>query len=220
MTDRDFILSAGVAETLVPLVEAFGDAADAAGLAGVLADLRRFSRRRRRGLLPAGRSEVLLGRLAAVRGAWSEAVARFEAALATDARTGARPAAVNDRVGLAGALLERGRSADVPRAPGPGPVRAGRGAPARMPGPQRRAAELVERAGRAARAADPLTAREREIAALVAEALTNRQIADRLVLSERTVESHVRNILAKLGLANRTEIATTISAPSSPSGRR
>jgi DNA-binding CsgD family transcriptional regulator len=50
-----------------------------------------------------------------------------------------------------------------------------------------------------------LTAREREIAALVADALTNRQIAARLVLSERTVESHVRSILAKTRCANRTE---------------
>ena len=57
---------------------------------------------------------------------------------------------------------------------------------------------------------DPLTDREREIADLVAGALTNRQIADRLVLSERTVESHVRSILAKLGLANRTELATRV----------
>lgn len=47
---------------------------------------------------------------------------------------------------------------------------------------------------------------------LVAGALTNRQIAERLVLSERTVESHVRKILAKLGLANRTEIATATLA--------
>jgi DNA-binding NarL/FixJ family response regulator len=51
-----------------------------------------------------------------------------------------------------------------------------------------------------------LTRREREVADLVVRALSNRQIADRLVLSERTVESHVRSILAKLGLANRTEL--------------
>jgi DNA-binding CsgD family transcriptional regulator len=53
-----------------------------------------------------------------------------------------------------------------------------------------------------------LTAREREIAGLLADGLANRAIAERLVLSERTVEAHVRNILAKLGLTNRTQVAT------------
>jgi DNA-binding NarL/FixJ family response regulator len=160
---------------------------------------------------------VLLGRLAAVRGEWEEAVTRFEEALRVDTRTGARPAAVNDRVGLAGALLARGRTADLPRVREL--ARSGLGEARRlgMPGSERRAAALLERATAAARAADPLTGREREIAGLVAEALTNRQIAQRLVLSERTVESHVRNVLAKLGLANRTEIATAIVSGSRPS---
>lgn len=44
-----------------------------------------------------------------------------------------------------------------------------------------------------------LTAREAEIAALVARGLTNREIADRLVLSAKTVEHHVSRILDKLG---------------------
>ncbi|MGH3519347.1 MAG: helix-turn-helix transcriptional regulator [Haloechinothrix sp.] len=52
-----------------------------------------------------------------------------------------------------------------------------------------------------------LTKREREIAALVAAGLANRAIADRFVLSERTIETHVRNILTKLDLTNRTQIA-------------
>jgi DNA-binding CsgD family transcriptional regulator len=53
-----------------------------------------------------------------------------------------------------------------------------------------------------------LTAREQEVAALVAEGLTNPEIAARLVLSRRTVEKHVEHVLAKLQLATRAQIAT------------
>jgi len=52
-----------------------------------------------------------------------------------------------------------------------------------------------------------LTAREREVAGLIARGETNREIAEKLVVSERTVESHVTNILAKLGFPSRARIA-------------
>ncbi len=54
---------------------------------------------------------------------------------------------------------------------------------------------------------DPLTGREVDIIRLVAQGLTNQEIAERLVLSEWTVRTHVRNILDKLHLANRTQAA-------------
>jgi DNA-binding NarL/FixJ family response regulator len=55
-----------------------------------------------------------------------------------------------------------------------------------------------------------LTAREREIATLIARGRSNREIADQLVVSERTVESHVANILFKLGFASRTQVAAWV----------
>ena len=55
------------------------------------------------------------------------------------------------------------------------------------------------------RSASPLTDREIQVLKLVAQGLTNQEIADRLVISEWTVRTHVRNILGKLHLANRTQ---------------
>jgi DNA-binding NarL/FixJ family response regulator len=53
-----------------------------------------------------------------------------------------------------------------------------------------------------------LSARELEVASLVAAGLANKAIASRLHLSVRTVETHVRHALQKLGLENRTQLAT------------
>jgi predicted ATPase/DNA-binding CsgD family transcriptional regulator len=53
-----------------------------------------------------------------------------------------------------------------------------------------------------------LSARELEVAGLVAAGLSNKAIAARLHLSVRTVESHVRHALAKVALDNRTQLAT------------
>jgi len=72
---------------------------------------------------------------------------------------------------------------------------------ASLPPEPKRSAEI-------ARAASlMLTAREREVATLVAQGKSNRAIADELVISERTTESHVTNILGKLGFNSRAQIA-------------
>lgn len=54
-------------------------------------------------------------------------------------------------------------------------------------------------------AADPLTVREREVLSLMTNGLANTQIAAALRLGEGTVRNHVSNILAKLGVTDRTK---------------
>jgi DNA-binding NarL/FixJ family response regulator len=80
--------------------------------------------------------------------------------------------------------------------------------------------ELAERALRSlgvrtwrrAAAGAPLTGREQEVARLVAEGATNREIAQLLFLSPKTVERHVSNVFKKVGVRNRAELASRLSA--------
>jgi DNA-binding CsgD family transcriptional regulator len=57
-----------------------------------------------------------------------------------------------------------------------------------------------------------LTARQREIARLIAVGMTNRQIATELVLTEGTVANHVRHILLRLGMRCRAQVAAWVVA--------
>ena len=54
---------------------------------------------------------------------------------------------------------------------------------------------------------EALTPREREVVELLAEGLTNAEVAARLFISPKTAAVHVSNILAKLGMASRSEVA-------------
>jgi DNA-binding CsgD family transcriptional regulator len=80
---------------------------------------------------------------------------------------------------------------------------------ARWPGWRRDRAEALHRrlAGRVVQMAGELTTREREVAALLAEGLTNGQLARRLFISPKTASVHVSNILMKLNMSTRAEIA-------------
>lgn len=66
----------------------------------------------------------------------------------------------------------------------------------------------------AAPTGDPLTSREGEIAALIADGLSNRDIGERLVISRRTVDGHVERMLRKLDFASRTQIASWMASRS------
>lgn len=105
------------------------------------------------------------------------------------------------------ALIEA-LAATVPEAPDP---ELGEGSPrghylrsamALIPAPRPRTPLQAAR-----EAAGGLTAREREVAVLVARGRSNREIAAALVIGERTVQTHIGNIFAKLGCDSRTQVA-------------
>jgi DNA-binding NarL/FixJ family response regulator len=78
----------------------------------------------------------------------------------------------------------------------------------RWPGWRRAEAHaLLARLETAASLDGELTPREREVAALLAEGLTNADVARRLYISPKTAAVHVSNILAKLGMGSRAEVA-------------
>lgn len=65
----------------------------------------------------------------------------------------------------------------------------------------------VSRDDRGSGSDNPLTKREREVLALIAGGRANKAIAFELGVAEKTVKTHVSNILAKLGVADRTQAA-------------
>jgi DNA-binding NarL/FixJ family response regulator len=69
-----------------------------------------------------------------------------------------------------------------------------------MPPPQQ-AASVRERER------SPLSQREREIVALVAQGFKNKEMAEKMFISEQTVKNHLHNIFDKLGVSDRLELA-------------
>jgi DNA-binding CsgD family transcriptional regulator len=144
-----------------------------------------------------GPVELVLGVCAAALGDWDAAVADLRAAGAR-CRTIGAPSFAVEAACLLGETYERS------------------GSPAQARAVAREALGLArtlgmtpwaERLERLATPDDPLSAREQEVARLVAAGLSNREIAATLVISERTAQNHVQHILTKLGFANRAQVA-------------
>ncbi|MCW2616134.1 MAG: regulatory protein LuxR:Response regulator receiver [Frankiales bacterium] len=85
----------------------------------------------------------------------------------------------------------------------------------------RATAAVLERM-RAPKADDPLrelTDQERNILELIGEGLSNREIGQRLFLAEKTVKNYVSNLLAKLGMQRRTQVAVLATTLRQPAAR-
>ncbi|GIG50041.1 ATP-binding protein [Dactylosporangium siamense] len=192
---------------MIELAAEFDDLAAVATLHDMLlADADRFVCGGAGVIMIGGPARLPLGIGAAALGRHDEAVAHLRAAIDLGGRAGMPPAVATARYHLARALLRRDDPGDRAAAA----VHATDAAAAALRLGMRPLAAQVAglETGAAQRRPDPLTPREREIAGHVARGLTNKAIAAELYLSERTVETHVQRVLTKLGLANRTQVAT------------
>ena len=154
-----------------------------------------------------GPVELHTGRAAARLKRWADAESELMAAGETSRAIGATGFAVEADCELAAALARRGADGDAGRSR----QLAARAADAAselgmQPWLRRAKALLVGPAGSQGRAA--LTARELEVAELVAAGKSNREIASILFLSDRTAQNHVQHILTKLSFANRSQITS------------
>jgi DNA-binding NarL/FixJ family response regulator len=68
-------------------------------------------------------------------------------------------------------------------------------------------AEQAAAAAKGGRERSPLSVREREIVALVAQGFKNKEMAEKMFISEQTVKNHLHNIFDKLGVSDRLELA-------------
>ena len=145
-----------------------------------------------------------LGQMATLMGDWPRAELDFARAMRRNMETAARGEVAETRFDWATALLRHGQARDRERASAMLGAAARGAAELGMKQLERRAVDALAalKAG-----PGPLTTRELEIAALVAEGMTNKEVATRLRLSVRTAENHVLNVMNKLGLDNRAQVA-------------
>jgi len=161
-------------------------------------------------LLIAGSVRTYLGMAAAAAGRLDDAVRELRLGIETNDRANTPPFTALAHFELAKVLARRHRPGDIDEAAA---LAAAAGATAESLGmaPLLRDASALAASLRGDEPG-PLTRREREVAQHVAKGLTNKQIAALLHISERTAESHVQHVLTKLGLANRTQIAASLTA--------
>jgi DNA-binding CsgD family transcriptional regulator len=145
-----------------------------------------------------------LGQMAALMADWDRVEVDFARAMRRNLETGAHAEVGETRFDWATALLRRGLARDRERASAMLEAAARDAAELGME-PLRRAA--LDRLATLKGGRSPLTDRELEVAALVAEGLTNKEVATSLLLSVRTAENHVLNAMNKLGLDNRAQVA-------------
>jgi DNA-binding NarL/FixJ family response regulator len=157
-----------------------------------------------------GAAARYLGMLAATMKRWPDAERHFEAALAMNARQGARPWLAHTQYQYAAMLLDRKRPEDRERALALLEEASALSRELGMQALAERAATLQQEAGSQpgkVRYPAGLSPREVEVLRLVAAGKGNREIAERLFVSPNTVANHVRSILTKTNTANRTEAA-------------
>jgi DNA-binding CsgD family transcriptional regulator len=149
-----------------------------------------------------------LGQMAVLAGDWDRVETDFARAMRRNLETGARGEVAETRFDWASALLRRGLARDRERASAMLDA-AERGASELEMEPLRQRAAASRAALKAGRS--PLTARELEVVSLVTEGLTNKEVATRLRVSVRTAENHLLNVMNKLGLDNRAQVAAWVT---------
>jgi DNA-binding CsgD family transcriptional regulator len=158
-----------------------------------------------------GPADRLLGMLSAVTQRWDRAERYFDAAIEMSGRLGAGPWLAHTQHQYAAMLLERGRRADRERASALLENAHRLAAALGMVALSGRMSQLRERFPSALRNSSypgGLSPREAQVLRMIAQGRSNQQIAAAIHRSPNTVANHVRSILAKLGVANRTEAAT------------
>jgi predicted ATPase/DNA-binding CsgD family transcriptional regulator len=167
------------------------------------------------------RALTLRGEALAMARRLDEAEAALQEALARARAQGARPVAWRVALELASVYQSQGNTRDAERALATASALVDALAATVSDEPLRahfqlQAAALFPRQPQSApvrrdkRGADGLTAREREVAVLIAQGRSNQAIADALVITKRTVETHIANTMFKLGCSSRTQIAVWV----------